>query len=113
MEYAGRDRVGGSDPTGEPRDSAKRETMQKKKGRRPVDVKTGQETAGKVHTEKEKETYSWVDTSGETEVQISGISRHKWDKRLNQAVLEHSTASCGGGAFWLIHTPIAPTSSAP
>lgn len=87
--------------------------MQKKKGRRPVDVETGQETAGKVHTEKEKETYSWVDTSGETEVQISGISRHKWDKRRNQVVLENSMASCGGEAFWLIHTPISPTSSAP
>lgn len=60
MDYAGRDRVRGSDPTGEPRDSAKRETMQNKKGRGPTDVETGQETAEKVQTEKEKETYHWM-----------------------------------------------------
>lgn len=40
------------------------------------------------------------------------MSRHRWDKQLGQAVLGNSTAS-GGGAFWLIHTPITPTSSAP
>lgn len=80
MDYAGRDRVRGSDPTGEPRDSAKRETMQNKKGRGPTDMETGQETAEKVQTEKGKETYRWMDTSGETEVQMSGLNRHRWDK---------------------------------
>ena len=112
MEYAGRDRVGGSDPTGEPRDSAKRETVQKKKGRRPVDMETGQETAGKVHTEKEKETCSWVDTSGET-----GADQWHKQTQVGQAAESGSPGEehglLWGGAFWLIHTPISPTSSAP
>lgn len=41
LERAGRDRVRGSNPTGEPRDSAKRETMQTQRGAGPKDVETG------------------------------------------------------------------------
>ena len=90
MKYAGRDRVGGSDPKSEPRDGAKRETMRKNKGRKPTDVETGQETA-----EKEKETRldgrRWSDRG-----ERSGASRRRWDEQLGQAVLGNSTASGGG-----------------
>lgn len=70
--------AGGSDPTGEPRDRCKERDSAD--GDRDRTCRCGDTQTG----ERQTHTDGWTRMERQTEVQMSGVNRHRWDKQLNQ-----------------------------